>query len=880
MAYNTKPIKTDKDGNPISQYYNPNTDEYEPVQGAAGGNKVILYNEDGTPNNSLSLGEILDKLDQLKGTVIDEETRKQNEQTRQQNEQQRIDLYNTLKDLDVSQYELRLQKLEHDTSVEETVVEEAYGPVIPLPENVVNGQISVTAKGLTATNFVKNGKGDSTEGWWRQDQVTITEDGFYEIDTSDIVRARPRAKTFAGRKYLLTFVGRCISGSKYNLRCCLAKGGSAYEDVRTSKTTVILSLSDTELKRRYAILSPTDDGEAISIFRDASTGEEPTKYHIKEIMLFDVTDMEGTDEEIFNEINTKFPYYFSGTKSTFGAIRLKSDVGRNLAPIKDYSEDNQYQTVTKTNETFNGQPVYRAIKKSTGTPPTSMGSITTIRKGETFTASIWIKHEQQPTSEATRLIFYKNTTLKSGSAKNNYGEWERLIVTYTNNTDADIENVYIYFYPANGVGEVTYFTCPKIERGNKATEYDFYKESTLYILGRDEEGNILELRSLPNGVKDEVNISERKLIKRIEVKANVSSGTVINFADMAEGGTYYAWNDNGEIETGSKGDTLGIDATVLIYQLAEPIEMPVEVFGNLQSYENGTVYIDTIVSKVNFYDGQEGITVTVPIKAIDTLYKVDKETGYLHPLDISQAVIAEDRLSFTHPELTDGDLVDWDYEPALESTSPGISMKLPTNLKASVTSTLQGVQELSNKTKNLNTRVIANRRDIETLNESLFSHEESVDRKLLLKADKDYVDTQLATKVDKVAGKGLSTNDYTNEEKQKNQDNADNISDLQQELETHKAENSNIHKAFREGNIFFAHRGFSGYYPENTILSINKAQQYGFKGVEVDVRYTLDGDWVLMHDSTVDRTTNGTGVVSNLTTNYIKSLEIDGGNGV
>lgn len=42
-------------------------------------------------------------------------------------------------------------------------------------------------------------------------------------------------------------------------------------------------------------------------------------------------------------------------------------------------------------------------------------------------------------------------------------------------------------------------------------------------------------------------------------------------------------------------------------------------------------------------------------------------------------------------------------------------------------------------------------------------------------------------KVDKVTGKGLSTNDYTDEEKQKNQDNADNISDLQQELETHKA---------------------------------------------------------------------------------------------
>ena len=144
--------------------------------------------------------------------------------------------------------------------------------------------------------------------------------------------------------------------------------------------------------------------------------------------------------------------------------------GRNLALIRDYSHDNQYQTVTKTDETFNGQPVYRAIKKTTGTPPTSIGDIT-IRKGETFTASIWIKHEQQPTIMAAQLIFYKNVSLKSVLAKDNYGEWERLIVTYTNNTDADIENVFIYFYPARGAGDVTYFTCPQIERGNKATDW-------------------------------------------------------------------------------------------------------------------------------------------------------------------------------------------------------------------------------------------------------------------------------------------------------------------------------------------------------------------------------------------------------------------------
>ena len=167
---------------------------------------------------------------------------------------------------------------------------------------------------------------------------------------------------------------------------------------------------------------------------------------------------------------------------------------------------------------------------------------------------------------------------------------------------------------------------------------------------------------------------------------------------MAEGGTYYAWNENGETETGTKGNTLGINATQLIYQLTQPIEMPIEVFGNLQSYENGTVYVDTIVPKVGFYTS-EGIVLAendVPIKRIGSIYSVNKENGLLTPLGISKAFIFPDGKGFTHPELANGDLVSWDYVPDIESTNPAVSMKLPTNLKASVTSALQGIQELSN----------------------------------------------------------------------------------------------------------------------------------------------------------------------------------------
>ena len=60
----------------------------------------------------------------------------------------------------------------------------------------------------------------------------------------------------------------------------------------------------------------------------------------------------------------------------------------------------------------------------------------------------------------------------------------------------------------------------------------------------------------------------------------------------------------------------------------------------------------------------------------------------------------------------------------------------------------------------------------------------------------------------------------------------------------------------------FAHRGFSGKYPENTMLAFRKAIEAGADGIELDVQLTQDGHVVIIHDETVDRTTNGTGDVA------------------
>ncbi len=70
-----------------------------------------------------------------------------------------------------------------------------------------------------------------------------------------------------------------------------------------------------------------------------------------------------------------------------------------------------------------------------------------------------------------------------------------------------------------------------------------------------------------------------------------------------------------------------------------------------------------------------------------------------------------------------------------------------------------------------------------------------------------------------------------------------------------------------------AHRGFSGRFPENTIASIRGAVQAGADLVEIDVQLTKDGELVVLHDDTVDRTTNGKGEVKALTLQEIRALD-------
>lgn len=73
--------------------------------------------------------------------------------------------------------------------------------------------------------------------------------------------------------------------------------------------------------------------------------------------------------------------------------------------------------------------------------------------------------------------------------------------------------------------------------------------------------------------------------------------------------------------------------------------------------------------------------------------------------------------------------------------------------------------------------------------------------------------------------------------------------------------------------LVIAHRGASSYAPENTIAAFDLALQMGVRHIELDVHLTRDGHLVVLHDDTVDRTTNGSGAVAQHTLTVLQALD-------
>lgn len=77
-----------------------------------------------------------------------------------------------------------------------------------------------------------------------------------------------------------------------------------------------------------------------------------------------------------------------------------------------------------------------------------------------------------------------------------------------------------------------------------------------------------------------------------------------------------------------------------------------------------------------------------------------------------------------------------------------------------------------------------------------------------------------------------------------------------------------------------AHRGYSAIAPENTLPAFRLAGEYGFWGAECDIHQTADGVWVVSHDTTIDRMTDGTGAIADMTYDELMTYTVDAGSNI
>jgi glycerophosphoryl diester phosphodiesterase len=77
--------------------------------------------------------------------------------------------------------------------------------------------------------------------------------------------------------------------------------------------------------------------------------------------------------------------------------------------------------------------------------------------------------------------------------------------------------------------------------------------------------------------------------------------------------------------------------------------------------------------------------------------------------------------------------------------------------------------------------------------------------------------------------------------------------------------------------LVIGHRGAAAHAPENTLASFRKALELGADMIELDVHLSSDGELVVIHDDTLDRTTDGFGPVSSMTLSDLRELDAGGG---
>ena len=393
-------------------------------------------------------------------------------------------------------------------------------------------------------------------------------------------------------------------------------------------------------------------------------------------------------------------YKLSNTKSTIPA-RVKS-VGKNLFD-GEVTGDSNYELIKLSDKSF------KISRKESSTG----GDFFNIKFQKDTQYTLSGTHYQSVSGENTRLrVRYSDGTTET------IGGHIPLIASnfsFTSAIGKTIERIGATYGTSNT--GYTIYNDFQIEQGTTATAYEPYTETTQYL------PTDVELRSLPNGVKDETsvvdgiktqNVSGDYTLQTSDMVATsaftnvdavrIDKSTFINISSFTDdyptnieihglsrtrfiGGGFDNVGSIGKYFTSpssnrlfiiiAKGTTLTqareqLAGTTLIYQLETPEVIDIPVLGNLLGHPSGTIYRENAIGEVGFYD--DGLSVShedLPIHEIDFIDIVNKNDGTKTRLDKSTAVISGDKKSFTHPQLSDGDLVSWDYYYPKELSTVG-----------------------------------------------------------------------------------------------------------------------------------------------------------------------------------------------------------------
>jgi hypothetical protein len=541
---------------------------------------------------------------------------------------ERTDLKIATVDKELNDFQKTLSQVNINQEAKQSAT--GYG-MVSLPKNAANGQVSVSVKGETRTNLSVKSKNYT---------VSLTNASAHNIET---------IKLYAGKTY-------CIS---------------AYVDNSSSTVGARIRLQD----EASVLTGGNDVASGKKDYSNIVITPSVTQNYIIQAQKYSLT---PTDVAIFSQIlieeTDKRKPFITGTKSTVCASRLKS-VGKNLfdgnkvtlsAYIDGVTGILGNSTVSNASDFIKVQPNTNYVKS--GFSDTAPRSLVFYDISKNYISSIAIDHIDKafvtpPNAHYLRLAVPK----------------------------VDMETV-------------------QVEKGTIATPFEPYTESTQYVVAKDSNGNIIEAKSVPSA-KDEFRVTEGKSIQRTKkyvlqeshvgldtsypnmdrvviqkptdyIYYNISGGSSdtsfkASFCDKiavyssgwdiveneysitakASTTTFIYFVPKG-LYANSAAAQAALAGKSLIYQLATPIEIPIEVSGTLMSYPSGTIYVENAVADAGIYTDKFTILQQdLPIKSIERIAKVDFMTGVETELDVSQAVISTDKLSFTHPNLTTNDIV-------------------------------------------------------------------------------------------------------------------------------------------------------------------------------------------------------------------------------